>query len=143
MSINFPTLGWASLRDACLQCPTFTVATMVGYFVERKDEDRLPSEKYKTLFGGDNRAFRLFKKGHFQNIELAVHARNVFFSAQCVPEMRSDSTYFLKIAVATNGKREVEKVLYAQCKRCPAGKEPFSHSGIFYAVEEFSRLGYT
>ena len=69
------------------------------------------------------KAFRLFKKGHVRNIELAVHARHVFFSAQCVPEMRSDRTYFLKIAVATNGKKVVE-VLYAQGKRGPAGKEP-------------------
>ena len=49
--------------------------------------------------------------------------------------MRSDRTYFLKIAVATNGKKEVEKVLYAQCKRCPAGKEPFAtckHIAAFF-----------
>ena len=49
--------------------------------------------------------------------------------------------------MATNGKKEVEKVLYAQCKRCPAGKEPFATCkhivAFFNAVEQFSRLGYT
>ena len=53
------------------------MTTVDGYFVERKDEDSLPSENYKSLVGG-NKARRLFRKGHVQNIEIATRGTEIF-----------------------------------------------------------------
>ena len=55
--VKYPSLGWEILEsDARLKCPTFTMTTVDGYFVERKDEDGLPSENYKSLVGATRHA---------------------------------------------------------------------------------------
>ena len=81
--IDFPKLGWVSLHDAHLKCPTFTVSTMVGYFVKRKDEDRLPSENCKALFGGENKVFHLLKWGTFRTLSWQYMQGMFFFSPVC------------------------------------------------------------
>ena len=144
--MKYPSLGWEKLEsDARLKCPTFTMTTVDGYFVERKDEDGLPSENYKSLVG-DNKARHLFRKGHVQNIEIATRGTEIFFSAQCIPEMKSDKPYFLRLAVSSDGTGNVMDVLHAECKRCPAGKGPFASckhvAALFYSLEDFCLLGY-
>ena len=143
---KYPSLGWEKLEsDARLKCPTFTMTTVDRYFVERKDEDGLPSENYKSLVG-DNKARRLFRKGHVQNIEIATRGTEIFFSAQCIPEMKSDKPYFLRLAVSSDGTGNVVDVLHAECRRCPAGKGPFASckhvAALFYSLEDFCLLGY-
>ena len=96
---KFPSLGWTALQEARQKCPKITISTVVGYFIERKDGNGLLTENYRSLFGGENKVYRLFKKGHIQNIELAFQGTTVFFSAQCVPEVKTDRPYFLRVAV--------------------------------------------
>ena len=90
---------------------------------------------------------RLFKKGHIQKIELAVQANIVYLSAECLPEMKIDKPYFLRLAMEINSKQEVVEVVYAQCKRCPAGEEPSAlckhTAAFFYALEGFVRSGFS
>ena len=71
---------------------------MDGYFVDRKDEDGLPSENYKPLVG-DNKVRRLFRKGYVQNIEIANRRTEICFSADCIPDMKNEKPYFLRLIV--------------------------------------------
>ena len=74
-SIDFPTLGWASLREARLKCPMFTVATM--------------------FLAETTRPFVFLKRATLKTLSWQ-YKHGIFFSAQCVPEMRSDRTYFFE-----------------------------------------------
>jgi uncharacterized Zn finger protein len=65
--------------------------------------------------------------------------------------MKSTKSYLIKLSVeivgsSGDGARNVTRVVYAECT-CPASKAPFGsckHLAAFlYALEEFSRCGYT
>ena len=64
--------------------------TLSGYFLDRRDEDGLPSANVKALFGGENKAFRLFRKGHVQKIQLVTQARKAFFLLSVSQKWRLD-----------------------------------------------------
>ena len=69
---------------------------MVSYFIERKAKDNEANKDYKNV---SNKAFGLFRYGHIQNIELASDNDKVHFECNCLPEMKKDSIYELKLSM--------------------------------------------
>ena len=75
----------------------------------------------------------------------------MFNWANCEPEMTSGANYKLKLVVKTvvreDGDRQVERVVFAECMPCPAGKSPCASckhvAALMYALQGFSGLGYT
>ena len=92
---------------------------------------------------------RVFQRGFVHAIQVAASTNIVYYKARCEPEMKSP--YQMKLGVEVVGgsggdAKSVTQVVYAECF-CPAGKAPHAsciHLAAFlYAMEEFSRLGYT
>ena len=138
-----------SLAKARTSYPLFTVETIVSLFVDSVADDVKKRGDFKS-FVGDSKAIRLFKAGYLLRIKLKRDGMNVFFTAQCQPEMKSCSDYKMRMIVRAQpsmGSEDsvVEKFLFTECS-CPAGKGPHATckhlSALLYALEEFNRLGY-
>ena len=109
---------------------------MLRYFIERRAKDEESNKDYKHVCSG---AYGLWKHGHIQKIELASDADYVHIRADCLPEMKKNTTYKLKLSLTKTG-----DIVYASCTPCPAGKGPFASckhlATLCYALEEFNRI---
>ena len=148
---SFPTTGWKKLVAGRLFSATFTIQTMLSYFLDTVAGDGKSSSNFKAISATDNSAMCLFQQGFVQNIQVATSNDIVYYKARCEPEMKSTSSYQIKLGVSVVGgdgeeAKNVTRVVYAECS-CPAGKAPYAsckHLAAFlYAMEEFSRCGYT
>ena len=112
---------------------------MVSYFIERKAKDNEANKDYKNV---SNKAFGLFIYGHIQNIELGSDNDKVHFKCNCLPEMKKDSIYKLKLSMLKSVVHEGE-IVFSSCV-CPAGKGLHGSckhiAALCYALEEFTRL---
>ena len=118
------------------------------YFVIRKvSSDCNAAADFSSI---SDKAFRLFKKGYIQRIEVCLPTvspdttRTCFLRCKAHPQMK-DKLYSIEVAVE-QVEGEVKSVLFAKCD-CPAGKPPHGsckHLAAFSNVlEEFCCLGYT
>ena len=128
---------WVPLVDAKDEVPTFNMQNIVSYFIERKAKDNESNKDYKNLIS--SKAFGLFRHGHIQKLEIA---REDDFRCGCLPEMKKNLKYKVKLSVCNNVEHESE-IRFASCA-CPAGKGPRGSckhiAALCYALEEFVRL---
>ena len=126
--------------DAKDDVPTFNIQNVVSYFIERKAKDNESKKDYKNI---SSKAFGLFRHGHIQKLEIARDDDDkVHFRCDCLPEMKKNLKYNVKLSVCNNGEHE-GKITFASCA-CPAGKGPRGSckhiSALCYALEEFVRF---
>ena len=147
---RFPLDGWKSLVSGRLSAAMFSMQTMCTYFLDTVVSDGQQMKNFKAISATDSKSLRLFQRGFVKKIEVVAKDGLVFYRARCEPEMKSTSAYKLKMAVRTADTDEgavVEKVVFAECMPCPAGKAPRASckhlAALMFALEEFSRLGYT
>lgn len=142
-TIDFPgSAEWTPLINAKNDVPAFNMQNIVCYFIDRKTKDEEANKDYKNV---SNKAFGLFKHGHVQNIEISTDIDRVHFRCDCLPEMKKNVKYKLKLSLLKSGDHSGE-IVYASCP-CPAGKGPFGSckhvAAICYALEEFTRFNST
>lgn len=127
---------WVPIARAKDDCPPFTMLNIVGYFIDRKAQDKESNNDYKNVC---SKAYGLFKHGHIQKIEVAKDSQYIHVRAECLPEMKKTLKYKLSMSFDETG-----NVKYASCCPCPAGKAPFASckhiAALCYAIEEFNRL---
>lgn len=137
---DFPgSAEWLPLRDSIDSVPLFSMQNVISYFIERKARDSESNNDYKNI---SSKAFGLFRHGHVQKIELSSDNDIVHFRCDCLPEMKKNQTYKLKLSMVKEGENQGE-IEFASCP-CPAGKGPLGSckhiAAVCYALEEFSRL---
>jgi hypothetical protein len=142
-TIDFPgSAEWTPLINAKNDVPAFNMQNIVCYFIDRKTKDEEANKDYKNV---SNKAFGLFKHGHVQNIEISTDIDRVYFRCDCLPEMKKNLKYKLKLSLLKSGDHSGE-IVYASCP-CPAGKGPLGSckhvAAICYALEECTRLNST
>ena len=141
VNCDFPeSAQWVPLVDAKDEVPTFNMQNIVSYFIERKAKDNESNKDYKNI---SSKAFGLFRHGHIQKLEIAREDdEKVHFRCDCLPEMKKNLKYKVKLSVCNNGEHESE-IRFASCA-CPAGKGPRGSckhiAALCYALEEFVRL---
>ena len=135
--------NWEPLLKTKDSFPSFTIENIMNYFIERTAGDHEGNRDYKNL---NNKAFGLFKHGHVQGIEVALDERANLLHVRCVclPEMKKNLKYNMRLSLATSEKNSGE-ITFASCDPCPAGKAPFASckhiAALCYALEEFVRIG--
>ncbi|KAL9961806.1 hypothetical protein ACROYT_G030828 [Oculina patagonica] len=141
VNCDFPgSAQWVSLVDAKDDVPTFNIQNIVSYFIERKAKDNESNKDYKNV---SSKAFGLFRHGHIQKLEIAREDDGkVHFRCDCLPEMKKNFKYNVKLSLCNNGEQKGE-ITFASCA-CPAGKGPRGSckhiAALCYALEEFVRL---
>ena len=137
----FPADGWRLLTEMynnSAEVPSFNNGHIVSYFVTRSVLDGLPSADFKSI---NSSAENLFRCGHIQHIEVCQTTTTLYIRASCLPEMRKDRVYQLKLIL-----NQSYDVFYASCG-CPAGKGPSGsckHIGaLCYAFSDFCKSGST
>ncbi|CAH3106254.1 unnamed protein product, partial [Pocillopora meandrina] len=102
------------------------------------------NESNKDFKNVSIKAFGLFRHGHIQKLEIARDDDDdkVHFRCDCLPEMKKNLNYNIKLSLCNNGEQE-GKITFASCA-CPAGKGPCGSckhiAALCYALEEFVRL---
>ena len=124
-------LTWIKLEEATT--PHFTIGNITDYFISRVATDGQPTNDYNS------HAYPLFKAGHIQSICVAMQHYNYINSCVCLPEMKKDILYNIKlITIDSSG-----VVPTASCG-CPVGAGPKgSCKNIFalcYAVKDYCRI---
>ena len=113
----------------------FTMADMMQYFIHRQATDGLPINNFKDV---NTKAFPLFKAGHIQYVHYREHNKIIFMKCTCMPEMKKDLTYRIRVVFQMFGDIE-----FAVCG-CPAGRGPMcmcKHLAAFcYFIEELCRV---
>ena len=137
---EFPgSVQWVSIVDAKNDVPGFNMQNIVSYFIERKAKDNESNKDYKNV---STKAFGLFRHGHIQKLELARDDDKVHFRCNCLPEMKKNVRYNVKLSLCNDGEHEGD-IAFASCP-CPAGKGPRGSckhiAALCYALEEFVRL---
>ena len=137
--LKFPDSGWSLFTDTFpnSSCPlSFSMSNIVTYFVARTVKDSLPAGDFKSI---NKSAENLFKCGHIQMLQSVTVDGTVFVKANCLPEMKKDRIYVVKIAL----EKEKFDMLGAECG-CPAGRGPHGsckHIGaLAYALADFVRF---
>ena len=136
--LEFPESGWEEFVKALMITDKFhfTFGEIVSYFVNRSVSDGLPADDFKAI---NSSAENLFRCGHIQGIQVCATEDNLFLKAKCLPEMRKDRVYFLKMVLNVNSC----DIFYAECG-FPAGVAPqgsCKHIGAFsYALADFCRV---
>ena len=134
--------SWKDLKQSfksSAEIPKFSNANIVNYFVNRTLIDGRPAGDFKSMNAS---AENLFCCGHVQQIEINSSVQStLWIRASCLPEMKKDRIYKLKLALNSQC-----DVIVAECG-CPAGKAPHGsckHIGaLCYALAEFCKLGIT
>ena len=144
----YPESGWMSLlsfyahddqgsMDDQAQ-PLYTMSTIISYFVSRCLKDCLPAGDFKSI---SKSAENLFRCGHVQDIEVATLGDTVYIKSNCLPEMRKDRVYCVRMCLS----KKSYDIVSAECG-CPAGCGPCGsckHIGaLSYALAEFFRVKY-
>ena len=116
---DFPeSAQWVSLVDTKDDVPTFNIQNIVSYFIERKAQDNESNKDCKNV---SNKAFSLFQHGHIQKLEIARDDyEKVHFRCDCLPEMKKNLKYNVKLSLCNNGGHEGE-ITFASCA-CPAAE---------------------
>ena len=134
--VDFPENGWEDIRKAQLLSFEFGMSNVVAYFVTRSVVDGKLAGDIKSI---NKSADNLFICGHIQNILCVQVDKMVFIKCKCLPEMRKDHVYFIKLVIRS----EAESVIvYAECG-CPAGRGPMGSckhiAALAYALVDFGR----
>ena len=113
--------------------PAFTIENVLDYLIYRKEEDCLRAEDWKSFKAG---GFKLFKEGHVQNIMISQQGTVFGIECKCLPEMKKDREYKIKVEISTN----TSSVHLAECS-CPADKGPHGSckhiAATLFALESF------
>ena len=98
MEMSFPDTGWEDFTKASfiLENFHFSLGHIVSYFVNCFVCDGLPAGDFKDI---NKSAENLFVCGHVQNIQVCATDNNVFIKAKCLPEMRKDRVYLLRMVL--------------------------------------------
>ena len=75
--------------------PMFNMANITNYFIARIACDGKSARDFKNL---STKAFPLFKDGHVQSITVCIDDKIVLFGAKCLPEMKKDILYTIKLS---------------------------------------------
>ena len=110
----FPENGWEDIRKA--SGFKFGMSQIVAYFVTRSVNDGKVAGDLKSI---NKSAETLFICGHIQNIQFVEVDKIIYLKCKCLPEMRKDRVYLLRVAI----KSEESEIIYAECG-CPAGMGP-------------------
>ena len=96
--MSFPDTGWEDFTKASfiLENFHFSLGHIVSYFVNRSVCDCLPAGDFKDI---KKSAENLFVCRHVQNIQVCATDNNVFIKAKCLPEMRKDRVYLLRMVL--------------------------------------------
>ena len=109
------------------------MSQIVAYFVTRSVIDGKVAGDLKSI---NKSAENLFICGHVQNIQCVEVNKIIYIKAKCLPEMRKDRVYLLKVAI----KSEESDIVYAECG-CPAGMGPKGSckhiAALAYALIDF------
>lgn len=135
-TLAFPENGWEDIRKATPSSPfEFGLSQIVAYFVTRSVSDGKVAGDLKSI---NKSAENLFICGHIQSVQCVEVNKIIYVKAKCLPEMRKDRVYLLKVAI----KSEESDILYAECG-CPAGMGPRGSckhiAALAYALVDFSR----
>ena len=96
---SFSSSGWRKLIAGCLLYATFTMRTMLSYFLDTIAGDGRSSSNLKATSPSDNSAMHLFQRGYVQAIQVAASNNIVYYKARCEPEMKSTVSYQMKLGV--------------------------------------------
>lgn len=137
---KYPENGWNSLTDLAALgrslSADFNMSHIVAYFVTRTVKDSLPAGDFKSI---NKSAENLFRCGHVQNIQLASVTGILYIKSNCLPEMRRDRVYCVRMALRGSSC----DIIAAECG-CPAGRGPngsCKHIGaLSYALADFVRF---
>ena len=86
---SFPSSGWKKHIAGRLLSATFTMQTMLSYFLDTIAGDGRNSSNLKAISATDNSAMRLFQRGFVQAIQVAASSNIIYHKARCEPEMKS------------------------------------------------------
>ena len=116
--IDFPENGWEDIVKAFPSNThfQFNLSHIVTYFITRSVTDGKAAGDLKSI---NKSAENLFTCGHIQSIQVYLSESYLYLKAKCLPEMRKDRVYLLKMALKSEG----NDIVFAEC-RCPAGKGP-------------------
>ena len=101
---SFPTSGWRKLVAGRLFSATFTMQTMLSYFLNKIAGDGRSSSNFKAISATDNSAMRLFQLRFVWVIQVAASNNIVYYKARCEPEMKSTAPYQMKLGVVVVAK---------------------------------------
>ena len=87
------------------------MSQIVAYFVTRSVIDGKVAGDLKSI---NKSAENLFICGHVQNIQCVEVNKIFYIKAKCLPEMRKDRVYLLKVAI----KSEESDIVYAEKGSC-------------------------
>ena len=96
--------------------PEFTIENVVDYLINWKENDCMRAEDWKSFKAG---GYKSFKEGHVQKIMITQHDSIFGITCSCLPEMKKDRVYKIKINITTSS----SNVCLAECS-CPAGGGP-------------------
>ena len=136
--VSFPDTGREDFSETPLITESFdfTFAQIVSYFVNRSVCDGLPAGDFKAI---NKSAENLFICGHIRNNQVCLTDDHLHVKAKCLPEMRKDRVYFLKMALNVN----TFDIFFAKCG-CPAGFGPqgsCKHIGaLSYVLADFCKV---
>ena len=140
LQVPFPDQGWEIITRAFTSTssvPQFNTGHIVAYFVTRTVTDNLPAADFKSM---NKSAEGLFRCGHIQAIQVCSTNEYLFLKANCIPEMRKDRVYHVRMALSKDG----YDVSHVECG-CPAGIGPHGsckHIGaLAYALADFCKRG--
>ena len=86
---SFPSSSWKKLVAGRLLSATFTMQTMLSYFLNTIAGDGRSSINFKAISATDNSAMRVFHRGFVQATQVAGSNNIVYYKARCEPEMKS------------------------------------------------------
>ena len=129
--LSLPTCG--KLIDNPNALPTFTIENVLDYLINRKEDDCMRAEDWKSFKAG---GYRLFKDGHVQNIMVDQKDSLLGIRCNCLPEMKKDRVYKIQIDISSDS----SDVNFAECT-CPAGKGPHGSckhvAAVLFALQDF------
>ena len=132
--VEFPENGWEDIRKTSAALD-FGMSHIVAYFVTRSVNDGKVASDLKLI---NKSAENLFICGHIQNVQCTEVDELIYIKCKCLPEMRKDRVYLLKLAI----KLEDMEIVHAECG-CPAGKGPRGSckhiAALAYALIDFNR----
>ena len=97
-ALAFPSVGWRTLQAGRVDCPFFTVNSILVLFLDTTQNDGKSNANFKAVVG-DCKAIRLFQAGYVSKILLVRVGDKVFFRAQSQPEMKSSADYQIAFVV--------------------------------------------
>ena len=69
--------------------------------------------------------YKLFSKGHVQDICVAINADECLVKCKCLPEMKKDRVYSIDLSISISS----NSISGAKCT-CPAGRGPSGNANI-------------